>query len=300
VTRQRLGLVAVAALATVGLAAVAVVVGSSSDTGADGGGGATTQEILPLGPQGVVAQFVVECAFSHSAPDDPIVFPGEPGASHQHHFFGAATTDADSTPDSLRASATSCQTAADTAAYWAPALYVDGVEVEPTKLNAYYRPGPGIDPETVRPHPADLAIIAGDPTSTEPQPLNVVGWHCGSSPSLSADPPACPRTTPLALRVTFPDCWDGERLDSADHRSHMALSQDGACPPSHPVAVPQLVLDIHYPVTGEAVVALASGSPHSAHADFFNGWHQEALEREVAACINRSLVCGVISNRATG
>src|SRR5690606_1069321 len=108
-----------------------------------------------------------------------------------------------------------------------------------------------------------------------------------------------PATTPLALRVTFPDCWDGEHLDSDDHRSHMALSQGGRCPGSHPVAVPQLVLDIHYPVSGDAVVALASGSPYSAHADFFNGWDQAALEREVAACINRSLICGVISNRAT-
>jgi hypothetical protein len=261
---------------------------------------ATTQEVLPLGPQGVVAQFVVECSFSHSAPDDPIVFPGEPGASHQHHFFGASSTDADSTPESLRASETSCQTAADTAAYWAPALYVDGVEVQPSKLNAYYRPGPGVDPADVQAHPAGLAVVSGDHTSTEAQPLNVVGWHCGSSPSLSADPPACPRTAGLALRVTFPDCWDGEHTDSDDHRSHMALSQDGECAPSHPVSVPQLVLDIHYPVTGDATVALASGTPHSAHADFFNGWDQDALEREVGACINRSLVCGVISNRATG
>jgi hypothetical protein len=261
---------------------------------------ATTQEVLPLGPQGVVAQFVVECSFSHSAPDDPIVFPGQPGASHQHHFFGASTTDADSTPESLRASETSCQTAADTAAYWAPALYVDGVEVAPSKLNAYYRPGPGVDPAEVQAHPAGLAIVSGDHTATEAQPLNVVGWHCGSSPALSADPPSCPRTAGLALRVTFPDCWDGEHVDSDDHRSHMALSQDGECPSSHPVAVPQLVLDIHYPVTGDATVALASGPPHAAHADFFNGWDQDALEREVGACINRSLVCGVVSNRATG
>ena len=28
----------------------------------------------------------------------------------------------------------------------------------------------------------------------------------------------------LLLRVTFPDCWNGEDLDSEDHRSHMARS----------------------------------------------------------------------------
>jgi hypothetical protein len=289
------------------VAGVAVAAGAWAAVGAvgDDGGGpdavpAPTQEVLPLGPQGVVAQFVVECRFSHAGPDDPIVFPGEPGASHRHHFFGATTTDAHSTPASLRRSPTTCQAGADTAAYWAPALYVDGEEVEPTLMNAYYRPGPGVEPEAVQAHPAGLAIIAGDPTATTPQPLNVVGWHCGASPVLSAEPPTCAHATPLALRVTFPDCWDGERLDSDDHRSHMALSREGRCPASHPVAVPQLVVDIHYPVSGAATVALASGTAHSAHADFFNGWDQEALEREVAACINRSLVCGVVSNRATG
>ncbi len=40
------------------------------------------------GPQGAVPQFVVECAYDHAAPDDPIVAPGEPGASHLHVFFG--------------------------------------------------------------------------------------------------------------------------------------------------------------------------------------------------------------------
>lgn len=49
---------------------------------------------------------------------------------------------------------------------------------------------------------------------------------------------ACPARTPvvrrwpvskrtfLELHVTFPDCWDGVRLDSPDHRSHMAYSRD--------------------------------------------------------------------------
>src|SRR5262245_50693169 len=30
--------------------------------------------------------FVENCRYSHQAPDDPIVFPGQPGASHQHTF----------------------------------------------------------------------------------------------------------------------------------------------------------------------------------------------------------------------
>ena len=36
--------------------------------------------------------WITECPYSHSAPDDPIRFPGQPGASHLHDFFGVTTT----------------------------------------------------------------------------------------------------------------------------------------------------------------------------------------------------------------
>ena len=43
-----------------------------------------------------VAEFVADCPLSHRLPDDPIVFPGLPGASHSHDFFGNHATDANS------------------------------------------------------------------------------------------------------------------------------------------------------------------------------------------------------------
>ena len=46
--------------------------------------------------------FTTDCFPSHRAPDDPIVFPGQPGASHSHDFFGNTTTDASSTYASMR------------------------------------------------------------------------------------------------------------------------------------------------------------------------------------------------------
>ena len=42
----------------------------------------------------VGVNFVENCRYSHQAPDDPIVFPGQPGASHQHTFVGNRTTSA--------------------------------------------------------------------------------------------------------------------------------------------------------------------------------------------------------------
>src|SRR5262249_55968141 len=43
------------------------------------------------------ASFKSFCKYVHSAPDDPIVHPGVPGASHMHDFAGNVTTSAKST-----------------------------------------------------------------------------------------------------------------------------------------------------------------------------------------------------------
>ncbi len=74
------------------------------------------------GPQGAVGQFAVECDFDHFGPDDPIVHPGHPGASHLHQFFGAVGVDAESLAGDLVSGRTTCDQQGDTAAYWAPAL----------------------------------------------------------------------------------------------------------------------------------------------------------------------------------
>src|SRR5690606_7057081 len=66
------------------------------------------------GPQGRVGQFVTGCAYSHTAPDDPIVHAGFPGRSHLHDFFGNTSTDAHSTLDSLLEGETTCQMQLDT------------------------------------------------------------------------------------------------------------------------------------------------------------------------------------------
>src|SRR6186997_1313745 len=56
----------------------------------------------------------VNCDYSHSKTDDPIVYPGQPGASHRHDFFANVTTDAYSTYGQLRDGVTTCSSASDT------------------------------------------------------------------------------------------------------------------------------------------------------------------------------------------
>lgn len=253
-----------------------------------------------IGPQGDVGQFVTDCGYSHSAPDDPIVHPGKPGYSHVHDFFGNVTTDADSTLASLLPGGTTCQIQLDTAAYWAPRLLRGTEPITPTKATAYYRAAPGVDPTTVQPFPPGLKAVAGDMTAdpTRPQDPDLAGWACGTGSTNHSSPPVCPSSAPLRAVITFPDCWDGRHLDSEDHRAHLANSAAGRCPRSHPVHLPQLTFAVTYPVTGDvAGLALASGAVEGAHADFLNAWHQGALVNEVESCIRRDAVCSLSSNR---
>lgn len=48
-----------------------------------------------------VSEFLADCSYSHRLPDDPIVFPGMPGASHMHNFFGSRVTNAHTTVTDL-------------------------------------------------------------------------------------------------------------------------------------------------------------------------------------------------------
>ena len=247
-------------------------------------------------PEPHLGRFIVECPYSHSAPDDPIVFPGQPGQSHLHDFFGNVSTDAHSTPESLGASDTTCFVAQDRAAYWAPALFVGDEQIVPTSSDAYYRAAPGVDPAAVVPFPFGFRSIGGDAGAEAPQSVDVVGWACGRNRILSAEPVACTPHKPLTLHVFFPDCWDGVQLDNWDHRGHVARSVAGECPDTHPVHVPQLEFLVQYPYWDDpAVLRLASGPTRTAHADFFNAWDPDKLANEVHHCIALDAVCGVPS-----
>jgi Domain of unknown function (DUF1996) len=260
--------------------------------------GAVRASPTQAGPQGRVPQFVVECRFSHAGRDDPIVHFGHPGRTHLHTFFGSTVTDASTTAADLAAGGTTCEQQLDRAAYWAPAMLDRGRMVVPTGAAAYYRPGVGVDPHAVEPYPFGLKAIGGDQGAGRPQPLDTVAWACGTGAERHVTPPTCPEGRPLRLLVSFPDCWDGRHLDSDDHVSHMARSADGACPEAHPVAVPQLLLSIAYPIAGGGHdLSLASGSLLTGHADFFNGWDEHKLATEVSSCIREAVTCGVISSR---
>jgi hypothetical protein len=242
--------------------------------------------------QGV--NFISVCGFSHMAPDDPIVSPGRPGASHPHTFVGNTSTNASSSLESLRSAGTTCSRPGDKAAYWMPTLFVRAAPVVPTGAVVYYQRRVNAN---VKPFPPGLEMIAGDAHALAPQSILVTFWDCGDATDVarSSRVPSCPQGSALRLRVNFPDCWNGVALDSPDHRAHMAYSVGGRCPRTHPVPVPAISLVYRYPVPDVpslADVFLASGGQWSAHADFVNAWDQPALARLVAICLNRYRHCG--------
>jgi uncharacterized protein DUF1996 len=138
-------------------------------------------------------------------------------------------------------------------------------------------------------------MIAGDAAATGPQSLRVTFWDCGEHADVAptSEPPTCPdsRSKSLRLHVRFPDCWGGVRLDSTDHKRHMAYSLRGRCPASHGVALPSVSLVLQYPTAGGSGVELSSGGRLSGHADFVNAWDQAGLRRLVDLCLNALRHC---------
>jgi hypothetical protein len=240
--------------------------------------------------------FVANCAFSHRASDDPIVFHGLPNWSHSHDFFGNRSTDASSTLGTLRRSSGNCRPPDDRSGYWAPTLYRHDRAVKPVFFQAYYQDFGRYG--RVLPFPPGLRVVAGRQAAKAPQ-RGIVRWTCQDDHGMgdAAQIPSCGARN-VTLRIAFPDCWDGRRLDSPDHRSHMAYNHaDGRelgpqrCPEGHPIVVPQLQLNVVYPMHDGEGVTLASGSILGAHADFFNGWKPAALRSRVDDALNGGKAC---------
>lgn len=253
-----------------------------------------------------IAQWNVLCTADHYAMNDPIVFYGQPGASHMHTFYGNTSTDADSTLTSLSASSPSTcgrgMGTSDLSAYWVPSLMkknADGtssvVKTQQVTTVYYRRAGGGMGPG-VQPFPNGLRMVAGNAKATSDQSLSIVQWDCGGGGLESPHMYQCPGTAsaPIHASLVFPSCWDGVHLDSADHKSHMAYAApNGTCPADHPVSLPEVTFEVDFPgIAGGPDYYLASGGIYSFHGDFFADWNNQVQNALVASCLNIPRECG--------
>lgn len=228
-----------------------------------------------------------------------------PGAAHLHDFIGARTTNANSTPDSLRAGGTTCAVAGDRAGYWVPAAYRNGVRMLPTATSKdalfYYRRIGAPSGTTVQTIPDGLKMVIGNANATSAAQNPAIGrgdiiFKCGPGSTQNLmQPPASCSSGVMVVSYRFPNCWDGKNLDSANHISHMAYPVSGRCPVTHPVNIPRVESFFRYPVPTSGpigTVTFDSGPYYTAHQDFFNGWVQADLQALVTRCINGGRDCG--------
>lgn len=243
--------------------------------------------------------FIVVCGFAHRAPNDPIVYPKQPGASHMHDFFGNKSTNAFSTYRSMLTKGTSCPMRGETAAYWAPTLFRgSGMTnpITPRRITVYYRDRPQPDKRTY-PFPRNFRMIAGR------QPGVLSGWNCDGTTLHKTVLIDCSGGTPghtyVRGTVIFPMCGElnasGHIVrDSPDHQSHVTYgTARSGCPKSHPVQLPAIKVNIRYDVSNciAAKCHLASDMPgdqpgSTFHADYWNTWHQRLLKTFVNTKLN--------------
>lgn len=238
--------------------------------------------------------------YTHTNMDDPLVFPGQHGASHEHDFVGANNTDADSTPNSVRAGGTCSGTPDDTASYWVPGLITqqqgrilpstpDGKGV----LAYYFRVAAK---GNVVPFPDGFSMILGNAHAMSVAD-NVdlaakhIFWKCGpgANTRLSSPPSSCAAGRFLVEVFTFPQFWTGHEVAGNDI-GEMSYRADAA----HPVALPRLSAFWRYSQATGAIgsVSLTSGPFYTIHMDFWSTWVQSSLASLVTRCINGNQDCG--------
>ena len=252
------------------------------------------------------AGWLLKCAFVSSAPDDPIVHAGMPGMSHLHDFYGNKSTKAMSTYHSMTQAPSNC-TSGDTAGYWTPALYRNGVKINPagtspdgkTKVREqiYYRANNLATGTKITPFPADFRMVAGNAKAASPAQNPELGheiyWGCSdnSEKGKPTAPVDC-KTGVITLHIGFPNCWNGV-LNPTDDTPNVVYPSGSKCPAKYPTALPRLIERFEYPVgTSSAGITLASGPVYTAHADFWNTWQQTSLQKLVADCLNAQKSCG--------
>lgn len=282
--------------------------------------------VPPLNPDEGAFRFI--CNAGQIVADDPIMYPGQPGKSHLHQFYGNTGANAYSTYDSLRTTGQStCMSPVNRSAYWMPAL-LDGKGnvVRPDYVTIYYKRLPSSDPRLSDPTnsqyrgiaaslPNGLRFIFGwDPTGINGGVKTGAAWfncdgptgvpnHYLSIPDVMAK---CPAGNRFGAVIMAPDCWDGKNLDSADHRSHVSYASYGTwgylkCDSAHPYAIPQFTLGAWYTIapgddtskwhfsSDEMVPGAVPG--YTFHADWFGAWDNTVMAMWMDNCINKQLDC---------
>jgi hypothetical protein len=260
--------------------------------------------------------------------DDPIVYPGQPGKSHLHQFYGNTGANANSTYESLRTTGQStCMSPVNRSAYWMPAMLDGrGNVVRPDYVTIYYKRYPASSWQCTDGRvakgcvalPNGLRFIMGrDMLNLSAPPTGNFHFLCdnntGNWPTLQQALAVCSAGHHIDAVVDAPTCWDGKNIDSPNHRDHVAYMVDShmgypMCPTTHPYIIPGFVMGANYlVVAGEDTSKWAFSSDSMApnepagstfHADWFGAWDNTVMAMWTDNCINKLLNCsaGILGN----
>lgn len=266
-------------------------------------------------PEASTGTYTVDCGANSAEvrnSDNLVVSPGLPGAAHHlHEYVGNASTNAFSTEATLNSADTSCSNG-DLSSYYWPVLRIQhsdmageehahsaGAEDEgvltPRSVLIEFR---GSMASNVVSLATNVRTAAGNAHgfSQSGEGSEHVRWSCsGTRERETGSYPLCPPGEDTVRSFDFPSCWNGRSVDSEDHRSHLTYpSTSGFCP-AGTFPVPQLHLEVAYPVPSNARFAIDTfpeerSSSLSDHAHFINLMSPQLMD-EAVACINEDRHC---------
>ncbi|MEU1029078.1 DUF1996 domain-containing protein [Streptomyces mirabilis] len=257
--------------------------------------------------------------------DNVIVAPGVTnGAHHLHDYVGNQSNDAFATNDDLANAETTCQNQGDKSTYYWPVLRVqDGTQEFDADKNGGGLEGNvgkvlqakqaqiefiGNPQSKVVEMPTFLRIITGDAKAFTNGPANAnAHWSCTGfedKVQLTDKYPICPQGSSVVRSFAFQSCWDGQNIDSANHRTHVAFADaNGNCAGGFK-AIPQLTMRLIYDVPAPTLENGQVKNPYAVdgfpeqvhkaitdHDDFINVF-DASLMREMVDCINAGRQCG--------
>ena len=279
-----------------------------------------------VGTNKQLGQFVTQCAFSHFAYDDPIIFPGQPGVAHLHMFFGNTLTNAHSTYDSLlnNGSSTCAGLEGNRTAYWAPAVFdADGNVRIPSNITLYYKShSGGANGQNLAQavFPENLGFIGGAPDGNaynDPMVGRVSKWDCyggivtgGANQVTSGTGPTIPNCPPgywLRNHIFMPYCLSGDADDAINNTSQLQYPPagfwSGACP-AGTVELPAIEVFIEYASNNREAItndwyissdvqpdgSILQGGI-TGHTDWFGAWNRDLFQGISDNCISTLAWC---------
>jgi len=219
---------------------------------------------------------------------DPLVSPGLIPAPHLHQIVGGNSFNYSMDPAThdlpTKSSCTSCTFSEDFSNYWTAVLFFRArngtYKRVPQFVSSGLRGKGGITVYYIAPYDGKTKVTAfkpgfrmlvGDAAAVEkpspnkdpkvchrcmPKTGEGTGVECGASSSSDTQTlPKNPCAGGIRSVITFPTCWDGKNTDSPDHKSHVSypssgtFDNNGPCPATHPVRIPQVMYEVMWQVS---------------------------------------------------